>query len=68
MINHDRFKVTTAKNFYAAQGTPMETAHSSWVEPQDYVFDQRTGALTVCQIPPSISMMQETYGSFNISA
>ena len=68
MINHDRFTVTSAQKFYGAQGTPQESERSSWVEPQDWVFDHRTGALTVCQIPPSISNLQDTYGSFNIRA
>lgn len=67
MIN-DRFTVTNASKFYQGQSAaPAPEKTTSWNEPQDWVFDARTGSLTVCNIPPSVSQLQN-YGGFNFTA
>ena len=65
----DRFTVTNAAKYYQshAQGAPTTTVSPTFSEPQDYVFDNRTGALTVCNIPPSVSHLQN-HGGFNFTA
>ena len=64
---HDRFTVTSSQKFYSNLNAPAPSPTSSLLDPQDYVFDQRTGALTVCQIPPSVSLLQDR-GGFNFTA
>ena len=65
----DRYTLTTPQRFYGLQqeARPLRS-QDTLTAPQVYVFDNQTGALAVCVNPPSVSGLQDFYGSFNITA
>jgi hypothetical protein len=65
----DRFTVTSMQQLCSIpKGEPARTPDSCFGQRDSVVIDHRTGALTVCQQPPSFSEVQDFHRHFNITA